>query len=134
MIEVDALPRASALTLAGHILRTRRATIEDLAGSLGFTPAGVAKAFRRANRRTLERGRPEPVHNIIDGVPCPAVHAMRRGPLFRWHDGAAWVEGDELPAAILAELPPSERARLDRHSFNRTGRYLLPVAEGACHG
>jgi hypothetical protein len=134
LTEVDALPRSSALTLAGHILRARRATIEDLAGSLGVTPAGVAKAIRRADRRFLERGRPDPIHNVIGGVRCPAVHAKPRGALYRWHDGAAWVEGDEPPAAILNALPESELARLDRHSFTRTGRYLLPVAAGAFHG
>jgi hypothetical protein len=131
MIEVDALPRASALTLAAHILRRQRASMDDLAQAMGVSSAGLAKAMRRADARALRGGmrRAEPIKNVIGGVECPAVHALRRGALFRWHDGSAWVEGDELPAAVLDALPASERERLDRHSFNRTGRYLLPISE-----
>jgi len=57
--------------------------------------------------------------NIIAGVACPPVVCQRRGPVFRWHNGSVWQQGDSLPLIIVTSNPPSEQERFRRHAETR---------------
>lgn len=63
--------------------------------------------------------------NQIAGRTCPPVICQRRGYVFRWHDGTAWVAGDALPLIILDQQPACERLRLCAHGAFRRDEAAL---------
>lgn len=72
----------------------------------------------RGHVRAFLTGKPR---NIVASRTCPPVICQQTGPVFKWHDGKDWQQGDELPAAIKDALPGPEWSRCEVHAWRRMG-------------